>query len=135
YRILRPLGRGGMGQVLLAQDLAANGREVALKRIARSGSAERAQFEHEFLLLSRLRHPNVAEVYDFGAVEGSDDECFYTFEFVKGIDLFEATTKASWDDMLVWAAQVCRGLDYVHSRGIVHFDVKPANVLVRTADD
>ncbi|MEZ0228759.1 MAG: serine/threonine-protein kinase, partial [Planctomycetota bacterium] len=130
YRIVRLLGRGGMGKVALARDLAEGSREIALKSVPREqGRDDLAHMQHEFLTLSRLRHPNVAEVYDFGVIEDSG-EVFFTTEFVDGIDLFEATAKASWKELSDWLVQICRGLEYVHSRGLIHYDVKPGNVLV-----
>ena len=85
YEILRSLGEGGMGQVSLVADLQEEGREVALKsfRPVSTGGDELDLFKHEFLLLSSLHHPNVAEVHDFGVIEGTDD-FFFTTEFVDG---------------------------------------------------
>src|SRR5579871_6853922 len=101
-----------MGKVALARDLAESSREIALKSVPRSqGRDDLAHMQHEFLTLSRLRHPNVAEVYDFGVIEGTG-EVFFTTEYVAGIDLFEATGKASWEDLTGWLVQICRGLEY-----------------------
>src|SRR4051812_19825332 len=99
-----------MGQVALAQDLAEEDREVALKSAPRSqGRDDLAHMQHEFLPHSRLRHPNVAEVYDFGVIDGTG-EVFFTTEYVPGIDLLEATATATWDELAGWIVQMCRGL-------------------------
>src|SRR5688500_7484243 len=91
YEILRPLGHGGMGAVYLVFDRKV-GRQVALKSFPLMARRveDLAHFQHEFLTLSRLRHPTVAEVYDFGVIEGTND-VFFTSEFIDGKDLFEVT--------------------------------------------
>ncbi len=130
YEVLRPLGQGGMGAVYLVFDRQ-EGRQVALKSfppVARRVE-DLAHFEHEFLVLSRLRHPNVAEVYDFGVIEGTD-EVFFTSEFLDGRDLFEHTEGLPEEGLADLAVQVCRGLSYVHSRALIHYDVKPSNIIV-----
>jgi serine/threonine protein kinase/tetratricopeptide (TPR) repeat protein len=134
YEILRPLGHGGMGAVYLVFDRKV-GRQVALKSFPPMARRveDLAHFEHEFLTLSRLRHPNVAEVYDFGVVEGTND-VFFTSEFIDGKDLFEVTAGASEADLAGLLVQVCRGLSYIHSRHIIHYDIKPTNILVTGGD-
>lgn len=116
----------------LVADLQEEGREVALKsfRPVSTGGDELDLFKHEFLLLSSLHHPNVAEVHDFGVIEGTDD-FFFTTEFVDGRDLWEASAEFGWSDWYEVIAQICRGLGYIHSRLLVHHDVKPSNIMVR----
>jgi serine/threonine protein kinase/tetratricopeptide (TPR) repeat protein len=124
-----------MGQVFLAFDRQA-ARNVALKCFPQDARRHEdlAHFEHEFLTLSRLRHPNLAEVYDFGVDEGTGD-VFFTFQFIDGHDLFEWSEGLAEDELAGLVVQVCRGLEYIHSRQIIHYDVKPSNILVRRAED
>jgi serine/threonine protein kinase/tetratricopeptide (TPR) repeat protein len=120
-----------MGTVHLAQDHR-SGDYVALKSFRRPTKKDEEidLFKHEFLLLSSLHHPNVAEVHDFGVIEGSDDY-FFTNEYVDGADLWKASEHFSWDDYFEVLAQICRGLSYIHSRKLIHHDVKPSNLLVK----
>lgn len=130
YEILRPVGQGGMGAVYLAYDRQ-EGREVALKSFppAARRVEDLAHFEHEFLTLSRLRHPNLARVYDFGVIEGTQD-VFFTSDYIAGQDLFEVSEGLELPALARLLVQVCRGLEYIHSREIIHYDVKPSNILV-----
>jgi serine/threonine protein kinase/tetratricopeptide (TPR) repeat protein len=131
YEILRSIGQGGMASVHLVQDHR-EGEFVALKSFRRPTTREEEidLLKHEFLLLSSLHHPNVAEVHDFGVVEGSEDY-FFTTEFIDGNDLWKASDNFSWDDYYEVVAQICRGLSYIHSRRLIHHDVKPSNLLVK----
>lgn len=130
YEVLRPLGRGGMGAVYLVHDRQ-EGRQVALKSFppAARRVEDLAHFEHEFLTLSRLRNPNLAEVYDFGVIEGTRD-VFFTSEFIDGEDLFAVSEGLDEDELAPLIVQTCRGLEYIHSRRIIHYDVKPSNIMV-----
>jgi len=123
-----------MGEVHLVYDRQ-EGREVALKAFPPDARRveDLAHFEHEFLTLSRLRHPHVAEVYDFGVIEGSSD-VFFTSEFIDGRDLFAESDDIAEERLATLMVQVCRGLEYVHSRRIIHYDVKPTNILVRRGE-
>jgi eukaryotic-like serine/threonine-protein kinase len=130
YEILRPVGQGGMGAVYLAYDRQES-REVALKSFppAARRVEDLAHFEHEFLTLSRLRHPNLARVYDFGVIEGTQD-VFFTSDYIPGRDLLEVCKGLEPGRLAKLLVQVCRGLEYIHSREIIHYDVKPSNILV-----
>jgi len=131
YAVQRVLGQGGMGVVYQVTDAANPDRPLALKILLGPvvEADQQEQFKAEFRMMSRLRHPNVARVYDFEPVAGTDDHLF-TMEYVDGAGIAEAARGRSWEEVLEMLVQVCRALSYVHSRRLIHFDLKPANVLV-----
>lgn len=124
-----------MGAVYLVYDRQED-RQVALKSFppAARRVEDLAHFEHEFLTLSGLQHPNIARVYDFGVIEGTQD-VFFTTEFIDGQDLMQVTEDRDPAKLPGLLVQVCRGLEYIHSREIIHYDVKPTNILVTTEGD
>jgi len=127
YRPLRPLGSGGSGSVWLARD-ERNGLDVALKIVAREGkAAHRAEREAE--AASRLRHERCLRAYGFGSDSG---HVYIAYEYVGGRTLREAMRSGQLRDgqAVEAAAQILDGLAHAHSRGIVHRDVKPSNVLL-----
>ncbi len=130
FKIVRLLGQGAMGAVYLARDLKL-GREVALKVIHAGtafGDEAQARFEREAQAAAALNHPHIVTVYDFGEEEGIH---YLVMEHVVGEDL-ETLIRAGEvpkGDQLELLAQVCEGLAYAHSRGVVHRDIKPSNVL------
>ncbi|HEX5038051.1 MAG TPA: serine/threonine-protein kinase, partial [bacterium] len=126
YTILRPLGEGGMGRVVLASE-AGTGRKVALKFLSASfdGTA-RALFQEEAGLLSRLSHPNLVKIFDY---EETPEPCF-AMEYVDGPTLAEAAKAADVGRTLDLFVQTCRGLHYIHARNLLHRDLKPSNILV-----
>jgi hypothetical protein len=128
YRPLRPLGSGGSGSVWLARD-EASGLDVALKLVAREGKAG-ARAEREAVAAARLRHARCLRCYGVGRDEG---HVYIAYEYVPGRTLREAMREGRLDDAraVEAAAQVLDGLAHAHARGIVHRDVKPANVLLR----
>ncbi|MDH3253842.1 MAG: protein kinase [Acidobacteriota bacterium] len=134
YRVEECLGKGGMGVVYRVHDPMNPDRQVALKSILRQATqpARLDRFEAEFRTLTELLHPNIAAAYDFEPLHGTDD-CFFTMEFVDGSDILKATENADWKHVVDHVVQVCRALSYVHSRKIIHYDIKPGNVLVDQA--
>lgn len=134
YRIVDVLGRGGMGIVYRAVDQLHGGRVVALKTIKPDALTPQqiALFKTEFQTLTELHHPNVAAAHDFEAIRGRDGGAGYLFtmEYVEGRSIYDATATASWPDIVESIVPVCRALAYIHSRQLIHFDLKPQNVLV-----
>jgi transcriptional regulator with GAF, ATPase, and Fis domain/tetratricopeptide (TPR) repeat protein len=135
YTILRPLGSGGMGSVDLALDRA-NGRECALKRLRTGAFApDPESLRREFEVLSRIRHPLVVQVLDFGHAS-ADGTPWYTMEYVPGAPLHADSVSRDWRRVAALGAQIATGLEALHAHGIVHGDLKPGNILaLRTGDD
>jgi transcriptional regulator with GAF, ATPase, and Fis domain len=132
YDVEREIGRGGTGRVHLARDAAARGRRVALKVLdpaVAGDAAARETLRNEFRALASLRHPGLARVFDYGVDEASG-AVFLVEEFVRGEDLLRAAPKLSTAALRSLFVQAARALDSIHRRGLVHFDVKPENLLV-----
>ena len=127
YHLLRPLSQGGAGRVWLAEDRHNHGRPVALKRLHRG--VDEAVLQREFDVLRKLSHPHVARVLDFHPKRGTEQP-FLVEGFVDGPDLKVACEGLGQQERARLLAQVLRGLEYVHARGVVHGDIKPDNILV-----
>ncbi len=135
YEILRELGRGAMGVVYEAFDPAIE-RTVALKTIRRDqldgAEAEEllVRFQREAKAAGRLNHPNIVSIYDFGDDHGVS---FIAMEFVRGRELksyFEKSERFPLPEIVRIMAQLLDALDYSHNYGVVHRDVKPANIII-----
>jgi len=128
FTLVRPLGRGGMGQVFLGRDDALE-RRVALKFISASqpSASLRERFVSEARAIARLSHPNVVGVYRIGDVDGRP---YIAYEFVDGESLDRIATPVSWETALRLSVGLARGLEAAHAHGIVHRDVKPGNVML-----
>jgi hypothetical protein len=135
YKLRALVARGGFGAVYRAWDSSLQ-REVALKVMIPTLSHEPAfveRFRREAVAVARLRHPHILEVYDFG--EEPDGLLFLVMPLIEGGTLKERFTKGGrpvWrpQDVHALAAQLLPALDFAHQHGIVHRDVKPANVLL-----
>ena len=131
YTIEGVLGKGGMGEVLLALDTRM-GRKVAIKRIlgdaVKSRTAVR-RFEAEAKSIAALNHPNIVQIYDYGRAA---DGPFLTMEYVDGGSLLEKCKEGALEleEAVELTCQLCDGLGKAHEAGIIHRDIKPANVLL-----
>lgn len=136
YRILEPIGAGGSSQVYLAQDTAL-GREVAIKVLDPQAAADgtlRKLFVKEARALAQLTHPNIVGVYDVGEVDGLP---FIVMEHVAGSSLkqrIERSGALPLDDAVRLTDEIANGLAFAHSRGIIHADLKPSNILLDQND-
>ncbi|MBI2083932.1 MAG: sigma 54-interacting transcriptional regulator [Deltaproteobacteria bacterium] len=129
YHLIRKIGEGEFGAVWLATE-ADSKRDIALKFLKLEGLRHDLieRFKQEFSILAALRHPHLAKVFDFGFSE-EDQQYFFTSEYFPGQDLFLATpepTTPMTEEILV---QILSALDYIHSQGVIHFDIKTQNVL------
>jgi serine/threonine protein kinase len=134
YRIVDRIGQGAMGEVFKAHDPLLN-RYVALKTIspALAGDPEfRQRFQREAQAAAQLNHPNIVTIFDFG----NDDAglTYMAMELLEGVDLREAIRRRSLGTLLQridLMEQVCDGVGFAHSRGVVHRDLKPGNIHIQ----
>ena len=131
YRILSRLGRGGMGVVYLAERMSQAGEQVALKLIHldEAGPLALARFQREYQMASRLRHPNLVQVHDFGQ---TDVLHYLALEYVPGTTLRRHLPPRGLElqQALPWMVTLTEALAYCHQHGVLHCDLKPENVMI-----
>src|SRR5262252_4578999 len=132
FRIVAPLGRGGMGEVSRADDLRLE-QTVALKLLPETlahDPARLAQFHNEVRVARTIAHRNVCRMYDIGDADGRP---FLTMEYVDGEDLSSLLRRIGrfpQEKATEVARQICAGVAAAHERGVLHRDLKPANVMI-----
>jgi len=132
YKIIEKLGEGGMGVVYKAEDTKLK-REVAIKFLPRqiaTSDEERERFKIEAQAAAALNHPNISTIY---AIEEYDDELFIVMEYIAGQelrDLVGARGPVPLPDVLDYASQIAAGLQAAHKKGVVHRDIKSANIMI-----
>jgi hypothetical protein len=132
YRIERLLGRGGMGAVYLAHELALD-RDVAIKVLPPDQAGApmlRERFRREARTAARLRHPNIVPLHTFGEVAGL---IYFVMGYVAGESLasrLKRQGRLDPEETRTLVAEICGGLDYAHRHGVVHRDIKPDNILI-----
>jgi serine/threonine-protein kinase len=133
YRLLRPLGTGGMGEVYLAEHRMLK-RPCAVKLIRAQQAGDPnvlARFEREVQMTARLSHWNTIEIYDYGRTE--DGTFYYVMEYLPGLsleDLIERHGPMPPERVIHLLRQMCQALREAHAIGLIHRDIKPGNIFV-----
>lgn len=134
YRLLRPLGKGGMGVVYLGEHHVKK-RLVALKILPPEASRDQrriARFKEETRACAQLDHTHIVRAYGFSEAGG---KLYFVMEYVDGIDLQQAVARdgvMAFSDAMDLLIQATQGLAHAHQRGIIHRNIKPSNLLLRS---
>lgn len=135
YEILIEIGRGAMGIVYLGSDAKIH-RQVALKclrpELFEASEETRKRFQGEILALGRLVHPNIVTIFDTGE-DAATGTAYIVMEYVEGTSLGQLLKKGtplSIDQIVRIGIDICRALDFAHSKGVIHRDIKPGNILL-----
>lgn len=130
FRPVLPISQGGMGKILLAQEIM-SGRFVALKvmlEIAVDREPLVQQFVREAVITARLQHPNIIPVYDIGFLGG--DQLYYTMRYIEGNTFNQLIDQVELKERLRILRSAALAVDHAHSKGLWHRDLKPQNILV-----
>ncbi len=131
YQVLELLGQGGMGRVYKTRDLTLN-REVAIKLLIGQCTAQNApRFQREAKSMSRLKHKNLIDVYDFGVTEQGN--AYLVMELVNGTMLskiLEERNNLSVEETIELSLAIADGMYHAHNKHIVHRDLKPSNIMI-----
>ena len=137
YRIIQPLGEGGMGTVYLAEQLEPIRRRVALKVVKPGMDTAQvlARFDNERQALAMMDHPNIAHIFDAGAT--TTGRPYFVMEYIDGAPITQYCDHERMPirDRLALFLSVCRAVQHAHQKGVIHRDLKPSNVLVLEQDD
>ncbi len=132
YRIVEPLGEGGMGVVYKAEQLEPVRRVVAVKliKLGMDSKSVLARFDLERRALAAMNHPSIAKVFDAGTTDRGQP--YFAMEFVEGtpINQFCDQHRMPLEQRIRLFQEVCAGVQHAHQKGVVHRDLKPGNVLV-----
>jgi len=136
YRIIQPLGEGGMGVVYLAEQLEPIRRRVALKvvKLGMDTAQVLARFNNERQALAMMDHPNIAQIFDAGATaKGSP---YFVMEYIEGAPITQYCdrNRMTTKERLALFLAVCLAVQHAHQKGVIHRDLKPSNVLVMEQD-
>jgi len=132
FRVIKKLGKGGMGEVLLAEDVKLK-RRVAIKSILLkdnlSDSSSKLRFLREAQTASQLDHTNICTIYE---IYEEGDKDYILMQYIDGVTLDQVigSRKLSIDKILDIAIQVCNGMSEAHSKDIIHRDIKPSNIMI-----
>jgi serine/threonine protein kinase len=136
YKLLQPIGEGGMGTVYMAEQTEPVRRTVALKLIKTGMNSRQvlARFGAERQALALMDHPNIAKVFDAGTTDTGRP--YFVMELVKGIPItkFCDERRLTLRERLELAIPVCQAIQHAHQKGIIHRDIKPSNVLIALYD-
>ena len=136
YRVLSPLGEGGMGTVYLAEQLEPIHRRVALKvvKLGMDTAQVLARFSNERQALALMDHPNIAQIFDAGAT--AKGRPYFVMEYIEGAPITQYCDRQRMPakERLGLFLAVCRAVQHAHQKGVIHRDLKPSNVLVSEPD-
>lgn len=132
YKVLRPLGSGGMASVYLAEDMVLGETTVAIKVLRQTKKFQDEilqRFLREVRLTHKINHENVVRTFDFGQ---DGDTLYFTMEYLPGatLDSLFEQPNVSLEVALAVATQLMRGISAVHAVGVIHRDLKPANIMI-----